>query len=120
VPIAILGLSLVAGGCENKNTARQTLQETHLSNEQVAGTELPDVESAVEKRSDAEAYLIRGIGHEKKGDMDAAIADFTEAIRLNPDLAEAHYNRGVVYGSKGDKTNAGKDFARAKQLGYEP
>ena len=36
--------------------------------------------------------------------MDNAIADFTEAIRLDPKLAQAYYNRGVAYSVKGDST----------------
>ena len=30
-------------------------------------------------------------------DLDAAIADYTEAIRLRPEFEEAYYDRGVAY-----------------------
>ena len=36
-----------------------------------------------------------------KGDYDKALADYSEAIRLNPKLAEAYDNRGNVYQNKG-------------------
>jgi Flp pilus assembly protein TadD len=54
-----------------------------------------------------------------KGDFDKAIADYTEAIRLNPQCAEAHYGRGVAYEKKGEKAKAEADFAQAKKLGFE-
>jgi tetratricopeptide (TPR) repeat protein len=34
-----------------------------------------------------------GITYYGKGEFDRAIADYTEAIRLDPDYAEAYYNR---------------------------
>jgi len=56
---------------------------------------------------------------EKKGDPDKAIADYTEAIRLNPKYATAYYGRGYAYGQKGETAKAEADFAQAKKLGYE-
>ena len=53
---------------------------------------------------------------EKKGDHDKAIADFTEAIRLNPKLAQAYYNRGMIYRKKGDHDKAIADFTEAIRL----
>ena len=38
----------------------------------------------------------------KKGDFDKEVADYTEAIRLKPDLADAYYGRGLALGKKGD------------------
>jgi tetratricopeptide (TPR) repeat protein len=51
---------------------------------------------------------------------DKAIADFTEAIRLDPKAADAYYNRGNAYGHKGDTEKAKADFDQAKRLGYKP
>ena len=39
----------------------------------------------------------RGWSHAVKGDQDQAIADFTEAIRLEPKVAAAYNNRGCAY-----------------------
>ena len=44
------------------------------------------------------AYYNRGIAYGHKGEHDKAIADYTEAIRLDPKHADAHYNRGIAYG----------------------
>jgi Flp pilus assembly protein TadD len=49
-----------------------------------------------------------------------AIADWTEAIRLNPNDADAYNDRGVAYGEIGDKAKAAADFAKADGLGYKP
>ena len=55
-----------------------------------------------------------------RGDFDKAIADFTEAIRLDPKDAQSYQNRGVAYGKKGEKAKAEEDFAQAKKLGDKP
>jgi Flp pilus assembly protein TadD len=54
-----------------------------------------------------------------KGDLDKALADYSEAIRLDPANATAYQRRGVVYQKKGNPTKAEEDFAQAKKLGYE-
>jgi hypothetical protein len=43
----------------------------------------------------------RGVDGDEKGDLDDAIAEYSEAIGLNPKLAEAYCNRGNAYGQKG-------------------
>ncbi|MBN1385182.1 MAG: tetratricopeptide repeat protein [Elusimicrobia bacterium] len=52
----------------------------------------------------------------KKGLHDKAIADFTTAIKINPDDAEAHYNRGISYSYKDACNEAIKDFTKAIEL----
>ena len=51
-----------------------------------------------------------------KGDLDKAIADCSQAIRLNPDDAEAYKHRGLAYQEKGDHAKANADLKRAKEL----
>jgi Flp pilus assembly protein TadD len=54
------------------------------------------------------------------GEFGAAVADYTEAIRLSPNDSAAYHARGRVYEAKGEKAKAEADFAEAKRLGYKP
>jgi tetratricopeptide (TPR) repeat protein len=64
--------------------------------------------------------LSRGDSLVQKGELDAALAAYTEAIRLDPKDAAAHYERGKVYEQKGEKAKAEEDLDRAKKLGHVP
>jgi tetratricopeptide (TPR) repeat protein len=61
-------------------------------------------------------YNFRGVAYYRKGDTDRAIADFTEAIRLDPKNATTHNKRGVAYHRKGDMDRAIADFTEAIRL----
>jgi Flp pilus assembly protein TadD len=56
----------------------------------------------------------------ENGDFDAAITDYTEAIRLNPEDPDAYYNRGVAHSQLGNKSQAAADHQKARELGYKP
>jgi tetratricopeptide (TPR) repeat protein len=58
-------------------------------------------------------YNNRGNARRKKGDLDGAIMDYAEAIRLKPDFALAYNNRGVARHKIGDLDGAIKDSAEA-------
>jgi tetratricopeptide (TPR) repeat protein len=66
----------------------------------------------------AEAYLRRGDQYSEIKDFKAAIADYTQAIRLNPDYAEAYNNRGyaIAMESKDGMAEAISDYSHAIQL----
>jgi tetratricopeptide (TPR) repeat protein len=61
----------------------------------------------------AAAYYNRGNAHAAKGDHDAAIADYDEAIKLDPKNASAYNNRGSAKNDKGDSEAALADFNAA-------
>jgi tetratricopeptide (TPR) repeat protein len=62
------------------------------------------------------AYSSRGIAYLAKGDNDRAIADYDQAIRLDPKLRSAYYNRGTAYQAKGDNDRAIADYDQAIRL----
>jgi tetratricopeptide (TPR) repeat protein len=47
----------------------------------------------------AHSYYLRGNAYKKAGEIDHAIADFTQAINLKPDFANAYTDRAVCYSS---------------------
>ena len=66
---------------------------------------------------EAYRYFKEGRAYGKKGQYDAAIASYKEAIRLKPDYAKAHYNLGNAYDDKGlydDAIAAYKEAIRLK------
>src|SRR5262252_2588596 len=64
----------------------------------------------------ASAYQNRGLAHVKRGDFEVAIADFTEAIRLNPQSAKPYNDRGFSYARRGDLDHAIADYDQAVRL----
>ncbi len=58
----------------------------------------------------------RGNLFNRRGEIDKALRDYEQAIRLNPRNAGAYTNRGVVLAQKGDHDDAIKDFNAALQL----
>ncbi len=59
------------------------------------------------------AYNNRGLAYQEKGEVVRAIADFTTAIKFNPNDARVYNSRGVAYARKGDKDHAIADFDMA-------
>ena len=55
-----------------------------------------------------------------KGEFDQAIADFDQAIALQPDLADAYYNRGNAYAHKGEYDRAIEDFRKVVEVSDNP
>src|SRR5262249_59143219 len=67
---------------------------------------------------DAKAYLIRGRAYHcrnKPGDLEKAIADFSESIRIDPKQAEAFYSRSIAYRDQGDAEKSADDDKQARK-----
>lgn len=64
----------------------------------------------------ARFYVNRGGEHLQKGQFDLAIADFTQAVKINPGDAVAYHNRGVAQERSGRYDLAIADATKALEL----
>jgi Flp pilus assembly protein TadD len=64
----------------------------------------------------ARAYCHRGTAKLSQGDTEGAIADFTKAIQLRPNLMDAYKGRSAAKRAKGDMVGASADLATATAL----
>ena len=66
----------------------------------------------------ATALYNRGVANRDKGDLNAAIIDYDQAIALKPNFASAYNNRGNAYHSQGKHEEALADYAQSVR--YNP
>lgn len=62
------------------------------------------------------AFASRALAYAREGNYDSVIADFSQIIRLNPQIAQAYYDRGLGYKKKGDYGHAIADYTQAIRL----
>ena len=62
------------------------------------------------------SFTGRGNAYSTKGQYDRAIADYDQAIRLNPSHGIAFYNRGYAWRAKGEYDRSIADYDQAIQL----
>ena len=80
------------------------------------GSTYGSVRRALKVNCDADALTTRGAGKQASGDLDGAIADFTEAIQLKPDHVTAYRSRGMAKRAKNNMDGARADIAKAMEL----
>jgi len=61
------------------------------------------------------AFYHRGVAYSDKRQYEAAIADYTESVKLNPAYSAAYNNRGAAYEKLGDNKRALADYSKAIQ-----
>ncbi len=76
-------------------------------------------QTAVSSSDSGESNYQRGLNNEKIGNKEAAIQDYTAAIKLNKNHAEAFYHRGVIFAQIGIKQQAVDDLRQAAKLFLE-
>ncbi|MEG4282751.1 tetratricopeptide repeat protein [Microcoleus sp. A006_D1] len=68
-------------------------------------------------QNSAEDLFNSGLAKSEAGDIPGAIADYTAAIRINPNYAKAYNKRGIIHGRNLKDYRAAKaDFDRAIEI----
>jgi tetratricopeptide (TPR) repeat protein len=69
----------------------------------------------------ATAFNNRGVAYASKRQLDRAIQDYDEAIRINPNFADGFYKRGRAYAHTRQYDRAIQDYDQAIRINpYEP
>jgi tetratricopeptide (TPR) repeat protein len=111
--IAVLLLIGWGGYAIVRHAAEQRAQQAELKREE----ERKSAEAEANRKADeAERQRKQGQAAADIGDLNRAIANFSEAIRLDPKNAIAFFNRGVAYAKKDDFDRAITDYNEAIQL----
>jgi len=77
---------------------------------------LGDAKLSDTNSSDPLFFRKRGMAAYRNGDLDRALADFDQAIRLDPDSATAYIDRGIVFYRKAESERAFADIAQATRI----
>ncbi|MBR8830137.1 MAG: hypothetical protein N5P05_002795 [Chroococcopsis gigantea SAG 12.99] len=64
-------------------------------------------------------YYQRALSHESLGDVEAAIADYTQAIKCDPQWPTAYHNRGMLYAELGNRKAAVEDLRQAAKFYFD-
>ena len=64
----------------------------------------------------AKIYLNRGVEHKNRSELDGAIADYSEAIRIDPRRVAAYFNRGNAWQAKGEFDRAAADYSETIRI----
>lgn len=68
------------------------------------------------KENHAMAFTNRGIAYDRKGEYSLALADYDNAITLDPNSGNAFFNRGLLYGHERKYDSAIADFDKTIAL----
>ena len=63
-----------------------------------------------------DAYMFRGMANQRTDNIDAALADYTQAINLDPTRAVAWHRRGMIYMDRKDYQQAYENLNVAVQI----
>jgi chemotaxis protein methyltransferase CheR len=76
-------------------------------------------EALVAEPRNVEALLVRSYAHADAGDLEAAVADASTAVSIDPLLASARYILGIIYLREGDEHAALAEFKRTIYIDHE-
>ena len=73
----------------------------------------PDAAQDIAREQLHQEHTLKGVEYRRNEHFGHAMAEFEQAIRIDPDRAEAWFHRGMTWGLMGDHARAIADFNRA-------
>ncbi len=117
LPLLVAFVSLSAPVFAQGNLDRDANACWHSEDaEQIIASCTRLLQSGRYRRHEAAIYSNRGVGYRRRGEFNPAIADFNEAIRINPTSGFNYRNRGIVYMNSKDYERAIIDFEKAVEI----
>src|SRR5579859_1275383 len=92
---------LTLAGCGTGATLTPLEKANALLRENQLEAAVAACDEAIATNPENAIYICRGKTFVLLGDLDRAVADFTEAIRLKPGDSEAYYLRAMAYKDQG-------------------
>ncbi len=115
--ISIIPLVTFAGAARaSTRTNMEDCQQMQEIDRSISGCSKLTADQSLAAPVRAVAYFDRGLAYYARNDLDHAIADWSEAIALNPDYAHAYNDRAKAYRAKGDYPRSIADYDRAIKL----
>jgi tetratricopeptide (TPR) repeat protein len=74
--------------------------------------------TVIQNNSTTLAHFERGMAYLEAGRYDAAIADMTETLKVEPNMRGALWGRGIAYMKSGKKGKGRRDIEKAAELGH--
>ena len=109
----IKGLNIDNDACNQSRDVERRINGCTRLLEPIRFTKM---DRAIANSNQALAYTNRGIAYIGKGQLARAIADYNQAIKLDPKSALAYQNRGVAYAKKDEFDRAFADFTEVIKL----
>jgi len=115
--VSIIPLVMAAGpALAASQTDMADCQQMQDLDRGIAGCTKIAEDQSVAASDRAIAYFDRGVDYYAKDDLDHAIADWSEAIKLDPNYVHAYNNLAKAYRDKGDYDHAIADYSEAIKL----
>jgi type IV pilus assembly protein PilF len=83
---------------------------------QAAEPQPPPKQAEVSPKERAQLHIDLGAGYYERGQMDVALDELDEAVKLDPNSAKAYNIYGLVYSLLGENAKAEQNFQKALQL----
>ncbi len=117
--MTVVGGNSMARTCYNHANFVATVPTSFATSRMIEVCTLALEHAPLRPRDRAATHSNRGILHALRGELQAALDDYEQALRYRPDAAQIYINRGNIYHRAGFFEQAIADYSRAMELDQE-